>query len=139
MNARDERASPIIVTARLAIFLARVADPLQIAGDAKRGNAFAQIGGHGLLACYGHNRALFDTSTQSIKKRVSCNCATGHVDVESEESIHRIREHFFSDAAHFGNAAPQGLQFMVKRLECMVAHSGIPIHITGYAFSRSDQ
>ena len=107
--------------------LGEVADAFEIAGYADRGDAFAQIHGHGLAARYGEDRIVLDLALQGVEPRIDRDRLLRQIDVELGERVHRVGQHAFGDAAHFGDALAERLQLAVIGPNGVIGHRSLPV------------
>ena len=102
--------------------LGKVADPLQIIGDAQRAHHVAQIDRHRLASGDGENRLVLDLALQRVDGGVASHDALCQIEVPPGERRDRIRDQFFGEPAHFGDLLRQLLQVGVERLGSVFVH-----------------
>ena len=123
--ARGRRGSVAILTARLAMFLARSptrsrSPETRIAATISRRST-----------AIGWRRAMVRIALSSISRcrsvepRVAGDDRAGEVDVESRQRVHRVGQHLLGDAAHFGDLAAERFEFLVVGLDDVVGHDGV--------------
>ncbi len=120
--ARGSRVSPESFKARLGDVLGEVADPLEVAGNADRGDDLAQIRRQRLALGDGHDRLLFDIALQNVETLIDGDGGPRQIGVERGERLHRIAQHLLGDAAHLRDLAAKGFKLVVVGSDGMIGH-----------------
>ena len=100
----------------LAHVLGKIADPLEIGGNAHRADDLAQVDRHRLAPRDCQDRALLDQALQVVDLGVGCNHALAERDVAANQRVDGIGDHALGEAAHLRDQPGQFLQIAVERL-----------------------
>ena len=104
----------------LGDILGEIADPFEVAGDADGADQFAQVDRHRLAAHDGHHRHVLDFALQRVEAQIGRDDLVREHGVGVGQRVHRVDDHFFRDAAHFGDPALDRVEFPVVGLDGMV-------------------
>ena len=102
--------------------LGKVADTLEIGGDADRGDDLAQIHGHRLPPGDGEDRLFLDLALQQVDARIDGDGGAGEVRVEAEQRVHRVAHGLLGEAAHLRDFATEEVELLVVRCDDMIGH-----------------
>ena len=69
---------------------------------------------------------LLDLALQRVEARIGGDDLLGEHRVGVGERVHRVDHHLLGDAAHFGDAALERVEFRVVGLDGMIDH-GLPL------------
>ena len=115
----------------LADILGKVADPLDLVGNAQRTDHIAQVHRHRLAAGDGEDGALLDVALQGIDLRVGRDQFAGQRGVAPRQRLHAIGNLPLRKAPHFRKHAVEVLQIGVEGLGDMFCHNSSPCECGG--------
>ena len=87
----------------LADILAKIADPLEISGDAERRHDLAQVVSHRLPPRDHDNRLLLDLMLELINDFVLFDGDLGEIGVAALQGVDRLAHDLLGKASHFGD------------------------------------
>ena len=116
--------SPLQREHALADILGKVADALQVVGDAQRADDLAQVDRHRLAPRDGQHGLFLDLALQRVDRRIGADDRCAQIGVASRQRIDRVGDLLFGKPAHLGDHAGDLLQVDVEGLGGVFVHHG---------------
>jgi hypothetical protein len=106
--------------------LSEVGDPLQVAGNADRGDDLAQVHRHRLAPGDHQDRPLLDDPVQLVYLLVGLDHVVSEVGVGAQQSEDRALHQLLGVAAHLGDGAGKAAKIILERGDDVLCHKGNP-------------
>ena len=90
-----------------------IAAALESARQTNGADDLAQVHAHGLASRDGEDGLILDLALQGVETRVGGDHLLRQRHVGIGERVHRLDHHLLGDAAHLGDAALEGTEFLV--------------------------